>query len=42
MTMRHSRCHWSHALYQVLVSMLMQKIPLFVSVSNLYIVLLVI
>ena len=29
MTMHHSRCHWSRALYQVLVLMLMQKRTLF-------------
>ena len=29
MTMHHGRCDWSHALYQVLVHMLMQKRPLF-------------
>ena len=28
MTMHHCRCHWSRALYQVLVRMLMQKRPL--------------
>ena len=25
MTMHHGRCHWSRAVYQVLVRMLMQK-----------------
>ena len=29
MTMHHGRYDWSHALYQVLVRMLMQKRPLF-------------
>ena len=29
MTMHHGCCDWSHALYQVLVRMLMQKRPLF-------------
>ena len=29
MTMHHSRCHWSRALYQVLMRMLMPKKPLF-------------
>ena len=28
MTMHHYHCHWSHALYQVLVRMLIQKRPL--------------
>ena len=28
MTLHHCRCHWSRALYQVLVRMLMQKRPL--------------
>ena len=30
MTMRNGRCHWSRALYQILVCLLMQKRPLFV------------
>ena len=28
MTMQHGRCHWTCALYQVVVRMLMQKRPL--------------
>ena len=34
MTMRHGRCHWWHALYQVLVRMLMQKRTLFRSTGE--------
>ena len=31
MAMHHGRCHWTCALYQILVRMLMQKRPLFIN-----------
>ena len=37
MTMHHGPCHWSCALYQIMVRMLMQKRPLFIiSVSGIF------
>ena len=34
-TMHHCGCHWSHALYQVLVRMLMKKTPLLIVYNSL-------